>query len=217
MSFYTLQIYSIIWPGIILRADPVPYSPGTCGFPARVSENISVSQSWMFSRYQQQVLHYEDCTDNGNNIGCQGPIGQTFSWDIFESKPGVCWFGEEFCFEGSTTITQCATITPRDLGTLRDSSMSVIISLECSHLNNTEFIEQTDGISYYNLGNTTMGLDLPNTTIIFFDIGKYHLRSNYRLNIFDYNTGGLKLWEPLDFLLKKLDSPYAMSNMSTSS
>ena len=217
MSFYTLQIYSIVWPGIIFRADPVPYSPGTCGFPARVSENVSISQSWKFSRYQQQALHYEDCMDHADKIACPGPTGQMFSWDIFESQPGVCWFGEEPCFEGSTTITQWATITPRDLGTLRDSAMSMTVSLECSHLNNTQFIEQQDGISYYNLGNTTTGLDLPNTTMVFFDIGKYRVRSNYRLNVFDYNTGDIKSWEPPDFLLQKLSSPYARSNISASS
>ena len=173
VSFYVLQIYSVVWPGIILRGDPIPYSPGICGFPVRAAENTSFSQSWMFSRYERQIPRYEYCTDSGNSIFCPGSIGQKFSWDIFESEPGQCWFGEEYCFEGSTTITQRATITPRDLGTLRESAMSLTVSLECSHLNNTPFIEHRNDVLFYMLGNPDP--DNKNVTLVVSDDRKYHV------------------------------------------
>src|SRR5271168_2722056 len=34
--FFVSQVATVIWPGIILRSDPIPYSPGTCGHPRRM-------------------------------------------------------------------------------------------------------------------------------------------------------------------------------------
>jgi hypothetical protein len=151
ISFCVAQIVTVVWPGIIIRSDPIPYSPGTCGYP-RIDTgagNFSLYNAWVFSRYEQESIRYRECVDLGDHVTCPGPAGGTFSWEVIESEPGYCWFGQQYCYNGSTTITQRATITPRDLGTLRKSPMSLTVMTECSHLNNSEFIEQGNGYAYY--------------------------------------------------------------------
>ena len=32
LSFFVAQVINVIWPGIILRSDPIPYSSGKCGY-----------------------------------------------------------------------------------------------------------------------------------------------------------------------------------------
>ena len=82
-TFYTLQIYSIVWPGIIIQADPLPYSPGMCGFPSGIADGYAGYSKWVLSRYEQQAIRYKDCTDNGDTFICPRPAGRTFFMGSF--------------------------------------------------------------------------------------------------------------------------------------
>lgn len=213
LVFFVSQIVTVIWPGIILRSDPIPYSPGICGYPRHEGPT---STTWDFLRYERALLRYRECVDNGDHVTCPGPAGQAFSWEVFESEPGYCWFGQQYCFNGSTTITERATITPNDMGTLRKSPMSLTIMTECSHLNNTEFIEQGKSTAVYHLGTVTP--EFENITLITFESWKVEPQKGYKVISFPYNNNTeLDYWQPPEFLLKQLASPFATDNISSPS
>ena len=200
--FFALQIYSIAWPGLILKSDPVPYSPGTCG-AARTIEG----KWWDFtrSRYERAIDRYKDCIDTGDKMVCSGPANQMFSWKVGESEAGHCWFGPEFCVRDSKTLAQEAIITPENLGALRESPLSLTLSLECSHLNNTMFMKRRNDYTWYFVGTT--GTD-SGATFIIHDSWKYQLGTNYK---FLFLSDGFQ-WQAPDFLQKTSTLPYLLDD-----
>jgi len=109
-----IEILSLSLIGNLVLKGPVPISPGTCGQPiqpANLSALNPYSNSGIWNQHASNLLdraasQFSDCTDNNNTISCQGPAGQTFSWDVVESEPDYCWFGSMYCFNGSRTISQ---------------------------------------------------------------------------------------------------------------
>jgi len=156
--FFGGQTVIMFFLGGLILNDPLPTSPGTCGLPlyGNATDNLvnSTGAPLQIARefvdvhltnlLAQAAIQFENCTDSGTAISCPGSVGQTFSWTVVESEPEYCWFGPEYCFNGSHTITQRATVVPSDFGTLRKSPMSVTVSVECSHLNTSQF-ENKDG------------------------------------------------------------------------
>jgi hypothetical protein len=141
-----IQAALIVTIGRLFSNQPMPISPGTCGIPAAgnfsVQADFATYKSHSFIQYEKASSQYSQCVDDGKNVTCPGPAGQTFSWSVMESEPNYCWFGPKFCYNGSRTISQIATITPRDMGTLRNSRMSLTALAECSHVNASSFIRR---------------------------------------------------------------------------
>ena len=154
----------------------------------------------------------------GTRSFAQGRQGAHFSWEVFESEPGYCWFGQEFCVNGSTTISQRATINTRDMGTLRDSPMDLTVTVECSHLNNSPFLESSKNKLFLRLGSLTpdADADIENVTIILLDPSNDYFGSVYNIKYFSYNLPNMT-WQAPEFLLKNLDSPFATGDNITAS
>ena len=129
---FVIQTTAVFALGWLFVNTPLPIVLGPWGTPARWSNFNASNYSFQFEPnaiwIPHEALLYEtaatrflqQCVDQGSNIMCAGPIGQPFSWEISESPPSICWFGADHCFYGSKTITQRATISPRDMGVLRD-------------------------------------------------------------------------------------------------
>jgi len=148
LVYCAIELLSLSLIGNLVLKGPVPISPGTCGMP--IQNNLSVVSSsgdtnlGIWEQHATNLLdraaaQFSECTDHNNAISCPGPAGSTFSWDVVESEPDYCWFGPVHCFNGSRTISQRATLVPSDLGTIRQSSVSLTIEFECSHVDNSGF------------------------------------------------------------------------------
>ena len=94
--------------------------------------------------------------------------------------------------------------------------MSLTVMTECSHLNNSEFIEQGKGHAFYRLGGFSQS---ENITLIIFDCWKSELPKGYRFVYFSYNNNtNLDSWgQPLEFFLENLASPFATDDISAPS
>ena len=152
--YFAAQTTIMFFLGGLILDDPIPTSPGTCGAPlygnatynfdnATGSQN-AIAQGFVdghqISLFDRAAIQFATCTDDGSTISCPSRAGQTFTWVVVESEPGLhCWFGSEYCVNGSRTITQRATIVPSDFGTIRKSPLSLSVSVECSHINNSQF------------------------------------------------------------------------------
>ena len=142
-GFWCLQVATIITLSFLFLSDPIPNTLGTCGSPKYPSSNsmlLSFTKPQFSRLFNQASMRYANGVDDGKSVTCPGPIGHKFSWQVVASEPSYCWFGPRFCFEGSRTITQQATVVPRDMGRIRESQMSMTVMMECSHLN-TEFVK----------------------------------------------------------------------------
>jgi hypothetical protein len=148
-----------------------------------------------------------------------------FSWDVVESEPGHCWFGPEYCFNDSRTISQRATLVPSDLGTIRNSPLSVTVMAECSHVNNSQFVKQKFDPSLnasfhaYQFGTSEVYSQFPlyenDTFVVYFT---ERLDFSYR---FDFQTFNLDpdplTWNPPAFLVDNLENPFMTDNTTANS
>lgn len=230
LLFLAIQGALVFAIGRLVSSQPLPLSIGTCGFPQfgnlSVGTDFVIAESHYISQFQKASSKFEDCQDIGNKITCPGVAGQTFSWDVFESEPGQCWFGSENCYPGSRTITQKATIFRKDFGVLGKSRLSVTILAECSHVDNSNFIARgyNPGLNasftayQYGVDPAYEGIPfLQNATTIIYD-DEFFMVSDYVLQYEPYNVpGNLTTWKPVPFLSDNLDSPFAMENTSASS
>lgn len=226
-----IQILLIVLFGRLFLNDPIPYSPGVCGAPISWDNSTDMSAiqgqlaSHRFSEFEDASIQFLKCTEDANTVTCPVPAGQTFSFQVLESKPDYCWFGSQYCYNGSRSISLQATIRPKDLGTLRNSPMSLTLMTECSHVNNTEFIRRVKKQYYYEFGELTdqKGLELGNISFFVFEHESV-TDAGYRLgNIRSIepwtNREAQKWsnWNPSPFLEKKRNSPFATDNTTASS
>jgi hypothetical protein len=149
-----LQGISILFIGSLFSHGPVPMTVGKCGLPSSQSLADSKTQAEHAANdarlrvhrqkiFQDAATRFAQCTEGTNNMVCPGPVGQNFSWEIFESDPSYCWFGKEHCLNDSNarTILQRAMITPRDMATTRNSRVALSYITECSYLDNTDLMK----------------------------------------------------------------------------
>lgn len=218
LIFWIVQVLMTVTLGYLFLTDPIPYSPGTCGAPIVSVQNgsktmpvIGSFNSYRTALFSQASLQYMDCSDDGNTVTCPGPAGQSFSWQVQESYPSYCWFGPGYCYGGSKTISLKATVTPKDLGTLRNSPMSLTIMLECSHVNSTEFIRRVKDHYTFEFGSPGYPIDpeSPNATIVIYDYelmkkGDIGYQLKYALSTKQESLS----WIPPPFLKSRSDSPF---------
>ena len=228
-GFWCLQVATIITLSFLFLSDPIPNTLGTCGSPRYPPNNSTMLVPFIKSQFtrlfNQASMRYANCVDDGKSVTCPGPIGQTFSWQVVESEPSYCWFGPRYCFEGSRTITQQATLVPRDMGTIRKSQMSMTVMVECSHLNTTEFVK----VGYNSIGNFVYWvyrIGTTNDTVGFPETDNYTLlvkdseiatNDNYRLTYKIFNVLDRLFWSPPDFLADNLSLPFLTDNNTASS
>jgi hypothetical protein len=224
--FWLVQIMLIVLFGRLFLNDPIPYSPGVCGAPIQWDNSTAIQGalvSHRFSEFEVASVQFSKCTTNANTVTCPAPAGQTFSFQVLESKPDYCWFGSQYCYNNSRSISLQATITPKDLGTLRNSPMSLSFMTECSHVNNTDFIRRVKKEDHYEFGELTdqKGLGLGNTSFIVFE-NEPVMNTGYRLEyIWSIGTNeeahSESNWNPSPFLAKKRNSPFATDNTTAPS
>ena len=230
LAYFAVQQVALYFLGHLILYGPVPISLGTCGIPHIPDGNLNSTTLGLSLQHRNILLEraatqFVACTDAGNKITCPGPVGQTISWDVVESEPGYCWFGAKHCYNGSRTISQRATLVPSDLGTIRKSPVSLTVMAECSHVNDSEFIEklydpklnsefyafQFGGTPKYSWSNV-----YENSTFIVYRTENIH--ADYRLGFETVNLRPdiYKLTPPL-FLSDNLDNPFLTDNTTAPS
>ena len=225
--YFAAQQTMIYFISRLIVNGSVPISRGTCGIPI-ISGNAPEDQGYYFRKaalIERAATQFEDCKDVGNNIICPGPAGETFSWEVMEIEPSYCWFGPEYCFNGSRTISQRATLVPSDLGTIRNSPISLTVMAECSHVNNTRFFKigfdplWNQTFSAYQFGTSPENLQYPlyeNDTFVVYDIES--LDSLYRFDFKVFNLASYDFnWTAPSFLSDRLDNPYLTDNTTAPS
>ena len=227
--FWCIQLALIVLFGNFFLNDPIPYSLGLCGSPNTtynpIEPNMGVMQSHRFSIFQAASMQFENCIEIANIVTCPAPAGQTFSYRVLESAPDYCWFGPEYCYNGSRTISLQTTIRPRDLGTLRHSPMSLTLMTECSHVNNTDFVKRVSKSYHYDFGKVeAVAAGSDNTSLVVFDLELEAelLNAGYRPQYIQsvgtneedqiWNT-----WDPVPFLAEKRDAPFLTENTTAPS
>ena len=228
-----IELLSLALVGNLVLKGPVPISSGTCGQPIQPANlsglnpqgylNSGIWDQHALNLLDQAASQFLDCTDNNNTIGCPGPAGQTFSWDVVESEPDYCWFGSRYCYNGSRTISQRATVVPSDLGTVRHSSMSLTMEFECSHVNNSEFAaigwdpRMNSTFYAYKYGTSPMYSEysyFDNVTYIAYPIDEWADTYDVGVARFNLVQDG---WNPPVFLLDALDTPFITDNTTANS
>jgi hypothetical protein len=229
-----VAIFSI---GKLTSHGPVPITLGPCGVPNTFesnqtaslqpglsSLNFSIERSHTVPLYEEMANLFSSCQDTGNQVTCQGPLGDSFSWDIYESNSSYCWFGQEYCiqpgYSSAGSIVQCATISPEDLGTTRKSSLSITYISECSHINNTALERHNEtvsssGYTVFEWGPYSVYDSDPlyqNATLVVFDEEAW--AEAYLVNTCTYpdSSGG---WTPAPFLTARLNDSYININNHT--
>ena len=216
-----IQATAVVALGWLFIDTPLPMVLGPWGTPARWPDFNGTNYTFEFNDdaiwIPRQTLLYEQaatrffqqCNDNGTNIVCPGPIGHAFSWEISESLPSNCWFGSDHCFYGSKTITQRATLSPSDMGILRNNGMSITIAAECSHVNSSGFtlrLVDSDDNSYTNYNFGSASSDPSNRTLTVYDSEALIDPRNYRPFVSTWLQGGLD-WVPAPFLTERIEFP----------
>ena len=181
LPMYGVSVFTI---GRLVSDSTLPMTLGRCGMPGAPAqtndpdqqlENTQIDKVSRLRTFQRLESPISDCTDDGGTIiTCLGPTNQSFSWDIIESEPSYCWFGEEYCVNGSRTILQSATITTEDLGTTRKSKLAVTYVSECSHIDTNGFASDASLITL-NLTNRTwpgQNITTVNESYYAYDLGK---------------------------------------------
>jgi hypothetical protein len=237
LFLFTVQGASIIGTGKLFSDGPVPLTKGMCGVP-QVPPHFNTTDLSHLAILQQEdvrrqlpliqaaALRFDGCTDNGSNITCPGPIAP-FSWEVFEDS-SYCWFGDRNCLKGSSpsTIMQRATITPKDLGTTRESRLALTFVSECSHVNTTSFITSnttqafSNGSSLfvsYNFGPTAIYSGFPpemrNTSFIVFADDAVSLSYKFE-SISWLGPKYDSIWRPVPFLTAKLNTPNQLDKVN---
>lgn len=243
LVYFAGQTVIIFFIGGLILTDPVPTSPGTCGWPKYGNATDNLDNSTAFQSeialgmvddhqamlFQRAAVQFETCTDAGSTISCPGPAGETFSWKVVESEPGYCWFGPDYCLNLSTsrTITQRATLVPSDLGVIRKSPISLTVSVECSHINNSHFESTIGWNSAWNSSYTAYKFGTPPgryNTVFENDTRIYYpteaLETCYRLDYVSFNVLDLPsedVWAAPPFLVDPLANPFLTDNTTASS
>lgn len=226
-----IEAAAVVTLGWLFIDTPLPMVLGPWGTPARWPDFNGTNYTFQFQDdaiwIPRQTLLYEQaatrffqqCNDEGTNIVCPGPIGHAFSWEISESLPSNCWFGSDHCFYGSKTITQRATLSPSDMGILRNNGMSITIAAECSHVNSSGFTQRlvdsgNNPITNYNFGSASS--DPSNRTLTVYDSEALINPRNYRPLVFTWLQGGLD-WVPAPFLTERIELPFLSETKNASS
>ena len=211
---------------------PVPISPGTCGIPVigdtsnnsqQISDTLGDFVRHRTTLIDRAAAQFDSCRDDGTRITCPGPAGQTFAWDVVESDPDHCWFGPEYCLNNSRTISQRATFVPSDLGTIRQSPLSLTVMLECSHVNNTPFVQvQFDSqanLSFYAYKYGTINTDFPmypNDPFYVYFPERFDYAYRFGHQVFNLDPDPLN-WTAPAFLTDNLNNPYLTDNTTAPS
>jgi hypothetical protein len=226
LVFGILQIVSVIMLRYLFVAGPVPITAGKCGLPSAPEPSNGDAarfESHRLALVERLSTQFSECIDNGDHITCPGTAGQSFSWEIIESEPSYCWFGSQYCFNGSRTITQRATITPSDLGTIRNSPLSFSATAECSHINSSEFIyhgfDATRNSAYYAYQFGAAGdIDIDNDTAIVYDLEQLIPVYSYPPRYVQYlEESNQNIWLPSAFLKNNLELPFLTDNVTAPS
>lgn len=225
-----LQGGAVFGIGKLFSDTPVPITLGTCGMwngsqlldtsttldSGTLYEEASTRTMRSIPLVQKVSSLYSECVDNGKNITCRGPTDNLFSWEVIESDPSYCWFGDENCLHlpNFPTILQRATITPRDLGTTRKSQLAVTYISECSHVDMSDLMTEGEdsGLIYYlvevgpsNLCSSPGPLD--NCTAMIYNVESFS--KAYSLVSFVYPWGDsysdTTSWDPMRFLRANLN------------
>ena len=228
--FLVAQIVISFMLGRLVLNGPVPYSPGRCGYATQNLVKGPLEAQLLSSYYFHTALLYEQmaslfssCVDGGDKITCPGPYGQNFSWEVMESEPGYCWFGETHCYNNSKTLAQKATMVPADMGVVGKTRTTVTVTAECSHVNNTMFIgygfdpSVNDNFTAYQFG-TSNYLSISrlyyNDTLLIYDEDLRLFIPYYRPEYDIYNGVPGNDWIPAEFLLDGLDRPFIIDNVT---
>lgn len=239
--FLAIQGATVYLLGRLVVSGPVPMSFGICGFPKAFSTadhsiGLSSNESQKFGKwdakqaelYERASSRFLQCHDGGEIFTCPGPSNRNVSWEVFESEPSYCWFGEEHCFNGSRTITQKATINPIDMGTIRRSRVSFTILEECSHVNASKLIKSGYDASAVTPQSYTDYLFGPcppldqgvhqNATFIVYGDEQLTFSGHYRLDNRLFPTPqGSDFWSPASFLINTLNQSFLLDNETSSS
>lgn len=220
LAFQAALIYVV---GRLFLHGAVPLIEGPCGVPygnITSDERLATWNSHQVPLWQKAAAQFEQCIDDNDKITCSGPIGNYFSWDVLVGPVSQCWFGTDHCWANSTTIAQGATITSKDFGTLRNSTLSVTYLTECSHVNASAFLGNgripnpgiNGNFTSYLFGTRDDFLTIPafaNATAVVYDEEPVLIDSNYRLERVQFPG---QEWIPPEFLKSALDIPFMMSN-----
>lgn len=221
----------LVWKiGNVFSDGPVPIQLAPCAFAAHpkvVNESDFVEVLKAGARFlkatrdtsQGSVTLYLQCQESEDSITCPAPGQRNFTWQVTESPQPQCWFGTANCYPQSYTLSQNATVNIRDLGVLRDSSMTLTFTAECSHIDTTKVLTvyPTQGYTDYFLGPMINGVNSPYT------FRSYHQALENRItNAAGYSTGVLgytpgdsgNIWEPASFLLDRLQTEDNIGDIS---
>ena len=173
---------------------------------------------------QDSVTRYLQCQESEDSITCPAPGQRNFTWQVSESAQPQCWFGTMNCYPQSHTLSQNATISIRDLGVLRESSMNLTFTAECSHIDTTKLLTvySTQGYTDYFLGPVNANV-LNYSSSYPYTFRYYHQSlenrmtnaAGYTTGVFGYTPGdNANTWEPASFLLDHLQTKDSLSDIS---
>ena len=230
--YIAIQQASIFFLAHLIITGPVPISPGACGIPIfgntsnntlQSSDNLGDFVGHRTTLVDRAAVRFDLCSDDGTRITCPGPAGQTFAWDVVESDPGHCWFGPDHCLNNSRTISQRATFVPSDMGTIRRSPLSLTVMLECSHVNNTPFVQvQFDSqvnLSFYAYQYGTINTDFPmypNDPFYVYFPERFDYAYRFGHQVFNLDPDPLN-WTAPAFLTDNLNNPFLTDNTTAPS